>query len=204
MLFITLFLNLVYHRYSCYVIEGKNITEQCIYAHQFSCSVVSNSLQCHGLDHARLPCPSPTPRTCSCPSTHVHWVSDVIQLSHPLSSPSPPALNLSQLKSLSQWVSSSHQVAKVLELQLHHRSFQWTFRVDFLQDWAFPFRWKWMGISKRYTVWGHTMLTDIPGRFTKPETNPCHFLFTCEVSPWWNVSWERFFFSSWVTSLRHI
>ena len=53
--------------------------------------------------------------------THVHWVSDAIQLSHPLSSPSPPALSLSQHQGLFQWVGSSHQVAKVLELQLHHQ-----------------------------------------------------------------------------------
>ena len=51
--------------------------------------------------------------------THVHWVGDVIQPSHPLSSPSPPALNLSQNQGVFQWVSSSHQVAKVLESQLH-------------------------------------------------------------------------------------
>ena len=55
--------------------------------------------------------------------------------SHPLSSPSPPALNLSQHQGLFQWVSSSHQVAKVLELQLQHQSFQWVFRTDFLEDW---------------------------------------------------------------------
>ena len=66
--------------------------------------------------------------------THVHWVSDVIQPSHPLSSPSSPALNLSQHQGLFQWVSSSHQVAKVLELQFQHQSFQWIFRVDFLSD----------------------------------------------------------------------
>ena len=60
---------------------------------------------------------------------HVHWVSDAIQPSHPWSSPSP-AFSLSQHQSLSQWVSSSHPVAKVLELQ--HPSFQWIFRVDFL------------------------------------------------------------------------
>ena len=66
--------------------------------------------------------------------THVHWVSDAIQPSHPLSSPSPPALNLSQHQGLFQWVSSSHQVAKVLEFQLQHQSFQWIFRTDFLQD----------------------------------------------------------------------
>ena len=64
--------------------------------------------------------------------THVHAVSDAIQPSHPLSSPSPPALNFSQHQGLFQWISSSHQVAKVFECQLQHQSFQWIFRVDFL------------------------------------------------------------------------
>ena len=64
--------------------------------------------------------------------THVHWVGDAIQTSHPLSSPSPPAFDLSQHQGLFQWVSSSHQVAKVLEFQLQHQSFQWTFRTDLL------------------------------------------------------------------------
>ena len=63
--------------------------------------------------------------------THVHWVGDVIQPSHPLSSPSPPDLNLSQHQGLFQWVGSSHQMARVLELQLEHQSFQWIFRVDY-------------------------------------------------------------------------
>ena len=62
--------------------------------------------------------------------THVHWVGDAIQSSRPLSSPSPPALNPSQHQGLFQWVSSSHQVAKVLEFQLQHQSFQWTLRTD--------------------------------------------------------------------------
>ena len=62
--------------------------------------------------------------------THVYWVSDAIQPSHPLSPPSPFALNLSLHKSLFQWVSSSYQVAKVLELLC--QSFQWIFRVNFL------------------------------------------------------------------------
>ena len=67
--------------------------------------------------------------------THVHWVSDAIQSSHTLSSPSP-AFNLSQQQGIFQWVSSSHQVAKVLELQLQHQSFQWIFRIDFHRmDW---------------------------------------------------------------------
>ena len=64
--------------------------------------------------------------------THVHWVSDAIQPSHPLSSPSPPAFNLFQHQSLFKWVSSSHQVAKILEIQLQHQSFQWTPRTDLL------------------------------------------------------------------------
>ena len=62
--------------------------------------------------------------------THVHQVSDVIQPSHPLSSPSPPALNLFQHQGLFKWVSSSHQVAKILEFQVRHQSFQWTPRTD--------------------------------------------------------------------------
>ena len=63
--------------------------------------------------------------------THVHWVSDAIQPSHPLLSPSP-TFNLSQHQELFQWVSSSHKVAKVLEFQLQHQSFQWTLRTDLL------------------------------------------------------------------------
>ena len=64
--------------------------------------------------------------------THVHRVSDDIQPFHPVSSPSPPAFNLPQHQSLFKWVSSLHQVAKVLELQLQHQSLQWMFRTDFL------------------------------------------------------------------------
>ena len=64
--------------------------------------------------------------------THVHQVGDAIQPSHPLLSPSPPVLNLFQHQGLFKWVSSSHQVAKVLEFQLQHQSFQWICRTDFL------------------------------------------------------------------------
>ena len=69
--------------------------------------------------------------------THVHWVGDTIQPSHPLLSPSPPALNLSQDQRLFQGVSPPHQVAKVLEFQVQHQSFQWTpglssFRMNWL------------------------------------------------------------------------
>ena len=64
--------------------------------------------------------------------THVHQVSDAMQHSHPQSSPSPPIFHLSLYQGLFQWVSSLHQVAKVLEFQLQHQSFQWIFRTDFL------------------------------------------------------------------------
>ena len=66
--------------------------------------------------------------------THVYWVSDVIQPSHPLLYPSPPAFNLSKHQGLFKWVSSSREVAKVLEFQLQHQSFQWTLKTDLLSD----------------------------------------------------------------------
>ena len=84
------------------------------------------------------------PRDCSIPGfcvhhqllelapTYVHWVGDAIQPCYPLSSYSPPAFNLSQHQGLFRLVSSSHQVAKVLEFQLQQQSFQWIFRIDFL------------------------------------------------------------------------
>ena len=86
----------------------------------------------HGMQHARLPCPSQTPRACSdsCPLSW--WCHPTISSSVV---PSPPAFNLSQHQGLFQWVHSSHQVAKVLELQLQHQSCQWIFRTDFLYNW---------------------------------------------------------------------
>ena len=66
--------------------------------------------------------------------THVHWVSDAIQPSHPLLSPSPPDPNPSQHQSLFQWVNSSHEVANVLEFQLQHHSLQRNPRADLLQN----------------------------------------------------------------------
>ena len=65
--------------------------------------------------------------------THTHRVGDAIQPSHPLS-PSPPAPNPSKHQGLFQWVNSLHEVAKVLEFQLQHQSFQWTPRTYLLQD----------------------------------------------------------------------
>ena len=68
--------------------------------------------------------------------THVSWVSDAIQPFCPLSSPSLPAFYLPSWKALFHWVGSSHQVAKVLELQLQHQSFQWySGLISFRMDW---------------------------------------------------------------------
>ena len=66
--------------------------------------------------------------------THAYWVGDAIQPSHPPLSPSPPVFNFSQHQGLFKWVSSLHQLAKGLELQLQHQSFQWTPRTDLLYD----------------------------------------------------------------------
>ena len=78
---------------------------------------MSNSLQPHGLQHTRIPCPSPTPRAIQ---THVHWVGDAsnhLILCHPLFLPSVfPSIMVFQ------WISSLHQVAEVLEFQLQHQS----------------------------------------------------------------------------------
>ena len=75
----------------------------------FSCQLCSDSLWTHGLQHARLPCPSPFPRACS--NSYIHWVTDAIQLAHPLSSLSPPAFSLSQHQSfpMSQLFASGGQ-----------------------------------------------------------------------------------------------
>ena len=67
--------------------------------------------------------------------THVHWVGNAIQPSNPWPPASSFVFNLSYHQGLFQWVGSSCQVAKVLELQLQHQSFKWIFRTDFLQDW---------------------------------------------------------------------
>ena len=91
-----------------------------------SCLTLCNLMDCStpGLPvHHQLP---------ELTQTHVHWVSDAIQPSHPLSSPSPPAFNVSQHQGLFKWVNSSHHMAQVLVFHLQHQSFQWIFRTDFL------------------------------------------------------------------------
>ena len=95
-----------------------------------SCPTLCNPMDCStpGLPvHHQLP---------ELTQIHVHWVGDAIQTSRPLSSPSPPAFNLSQHQGLFQWVSSSHQVAKVLELQLQHQpSNEYSGLISFRIDW---------------------------------------------------------------------
>ena len=100
---------------------------------QFSSVAQSCPTLCDPVNHSMpsLPVHHQLPESTQ---THVHWVGDAIQPSHPLSSPSPPALNLSQHQGLFKWVSSSHQVAKILEFQLRH-----VFPMN-TQDW-FPFGW---------------------------------------------------------------
>ena len=135
----------LYIQHNIYIIYREWNTEICLnieesHKHTY-CTIafiLFSSIQ--SLSHVRLW----DPMNCSSPGlpvhhqlleftyTHVHWVSDAIQPSHPLLSPSPPALNLAQHQGLFQWVSSSHQVAKVLEFQLQNQSHQWTLRTDLL------------------------------------------------------------------------
>ena len=94
-------------------------------------TAVSNSLWTHGLQHARLPCHPLSPGVCSNSCPFIPWCYLTIS-----SSTTPFSFYLqSSPVSLFQWVNSLHQVAKVLQLQLQHQSFQWIFRVDFLYDW---------------------------------------------------------------------
>ena len=103
----------------------------CISSVQFitqSCLTPWDPMNCSMLDlpvHHKLP---------EFTQTDAHRVGDVIQPSHPLSSPSPPARNPSQHHGLFQWVNTLHEVAKVLEFQLQHQSFWWTLRTDLLKD----------------------------------------------------------------------
>ena len=138
------------------------------------------TLQTHGLQHARLPCPSPTPGACSnsCPSSrwcHPTILSSVI--------PTPSDFTLSQHPGLFQWVSSSHRVAKVLEFQLQHQSFQWIFRTDW-----FPL--------------GLTGLISLPSKglsrvFSNTSVQK-HLFFGAKLSLWSNFhihTWRQWWFS---------
>ena len=101
------------------------------YSVQFSSVAQSCPTLCNPMNHSTpgLPVHHQLPEFTQ---THHYWVGDAIQPSHPLSSPSLSAFNPSQHRGLFQWLSSLHQVAKVLELQLQHQFFQWIFRTDLL------------------------------------------------------------------------
>ena len=122
--FVSKVMSLLFNMLSGFVIAFLPRSEE-----KWSCSVVSDSLRPMNRSTPGLPVHH---QLLEFTQTHVHWVSDAVQPSHPLSIPSPPAFNVSQHQSLFQWVSSSHQVAKVLEFQLQHQSFQRIFRTDFL------------------------------------------------------------------------
>ena len=109
--------------------EKRELKRLCSVRYQFSCSVLSDSLWPMDCSTPGLPVHHQLPEFTQ---THVHWVGDAIQPLHPLSSPSPPAFNLSQHQGLFKWVRSSHQVAKVLEFQFWHQFFQWTPRTELL------------------------------------------------------------------------
>ena len=96
---------------------------------QFSHSVMSNSLRPHGLQHARLPCPSPTSRVYSHSHPLSRWCHPTISSSVVPFSSCPQSFSAS---GFFKWVSSSHQAVKVLEFQLQHQSFQWKPRTDLL------------------------------------------------------------------------
>ena len=103
-----------------YIIQFSSVAQ--------SCPTLCDPMNCSmpGLPvHHRLP---------ESTQTYAHWLSDAIQPSHPLSSASPLAPNPSQHQSLFQWVNSSYEVAKVLEFQLYHHSFQRNPRADLLQN----------------------------------------------------------------------
>ena len=115
----SLFIFLAYvNHYFIYSVQFSSVTQWCLTL----CDPMNHSTPGFPVHH-KLP---------EFTQTHVHLVGDAIQPSHPLSSPSPPAPNPSQHQRLFQWVTSSHQVAKVMELQLQHQSFQWIFRTDFV------------------------------------------------------------------------
>ena len=111
------------NNYLCFAYKG---TESLLWLRPQSCLTFCNPRDCSSPGFPVLHC---LPEFAQ---THVHWVGDAIQPSHPLSSPSPLAFNLSQHQGLFQWVSSLRQVAKVLELQLQHQSFKWISRTHFL------------------------------------------------------------------------
>ena len=103
-------------------------TKHCCCSVPLSCPALCNPMDCS------MPGFSALHHLMELAQTHVHWVGDAIQPSHPLLSSSPPASNLAQHQDPFHWVSSMHEVSKVLEFQLQHQPFKWIFRTDLLYD----------------------------------------------------------------------
>ena len=141
---------------------------------QFSCSVMTNSLRPRGLQYARPPCPSPTPRiySNSCPLSQ--WCHPTISYSF---TTSPPAFNLSQHQALFQWVSSLHQVAKVLEFQLQHQV-----RAGVEETWGAC-----IGLYPGEGPWPWGQSSDLLGPvLASLETSPAHHYHL----QWTSIIWE--------------
>ena len=139
---------------------------------QFNHSVVSHSLRPQGLQHTRPPCPSPTPWVYSESYLLSRWWHPTVS---PSVVPSPRAFNHPQHQGLLKWVSSSPQVAKILEFQLEHQSLQWIFRTDFLYlSWLFlffKFFWK---FSLWLCIWYDNAALCVIAKFSKQL---CFYLF---------------------------
>ena len=133
---------------------------------EFSSVAQSCPTLCNSMNHSMpgLPIHHQLPEIIQ---THAHWVSDAIQPSHPLSSPSPPALSLSQHQDLFQWVSSSHQVAKV--------SAATSVLPVNIQDWS-PLRWTgWISLQSKGL-----------SRVFSNTTVQKHQFFNAQLSSWSN------------------
>ena len=119
------------HRTSVIIRNNLSVWSSVMYNHknlhsiQFSSVTQSCPTLCNPMDYS-TPC-LPVHELPGVTQTHVLWVSDAIQPSHPLPSPFPPAFNLSQHQGLFQWAGYLHQVVKILEFQLQHQSFQYWF-----------------------------------------------------------------------------
>ena len=135
------------------------------------CSVTQSCLTLCDPTDCSMPCFPVHHQLPELAQTHVHWVGDAIQPSHPLSSPSPPVFNLSQHQGLFQSVSSLYQVAKVLKLQLQHQSFQWMN----IQDW-FP-----LGLTGLISLQSKG-----PSRVFSNTTVQKHQFFSAQLSLWSN------------------
>ena len=168
------------------VLKGKFIVTQSCCRTQFCCcrsitqlcSTLCNPMDCSMLGfavHHHLP---------ELAQTHIHWVSDAIRLSDPLSSPSTPTFKLSQHQCLFQWVSSSHQMAKVLELQLQHQFFQWICR-----NW-FPLGWTgWISLQSKDSQ------ESSPTPQLKGSVLRCSAFFTVQLSHPINDYWKNHSFN---------